>query len=461
MYFNRRAFLKRASSCVGAASTLATLGSALSSFELMASEEEGYKAIVCVYLLGGMDNYDTVLPYDKASYDHYTRLRPSLMARYGGDRKRSKLLPLSPKNTDAHGGRSFALPSEMPNLARLFNAGQAAIIANVGPLLTATHAQTFEDESVPLPQRLFSHNDQQAAWFASSSEQSRYGWGGLFTDPFIDKVINQNPEFSTITAGGYDLFLTGKQATPFQVNPEGPQYIHALEDAEDNKILRRLLKSHLAASYPVLGGLAEQDIANSLTKSLASNKRFNQSISRFENIHSLFDEGDLNQQLKVVAQTIAARKQLGVKRQVFVVGIDGFDTHSDQANELPQLQAELDLGIANFYQALDKLELSSQVTLFTASEFGRTLSVNDDGTDHGWGGHQFVVGAAVKGKNIYGHIPKIGFDHALDAGHGRLIPTLSVEQMAAPIGRWFGLSQSELAKALPNLANFTDNLNFI
>jgi len=461
MYFNRRAFLKRAGSCAGASSTLATLGSALSSFELMAAEEDDYKAIVCVYLLGGMDNYDTVLPYDKASYDHYTRLRPSLMARYGGDRKRSKLLPLSPKNADAHGDRSFALPPEMPNLAGLFNAGQAAIIGNVGPLLASTQAQSFEDESVALPKRLFSHNDQQAAWLSGSSSQSRYGWGGAFTDPFIEKATNINPEFSTITAGGYDLFLTGKQAAPFQVNPEGPQYIHALKDAQDNRRLSRLLKEHLAASYPELEGLVEQDVANSFNKSLASNKRFNQSISRFENIKTLFDEGDLSQQLKVVAQTIAARNQLGVKRQVFVVGIDGFDTHSEQANELPKLQAELDLGIANFYQALTQLELGSQVTLFTASEFGRTLSVNDDGTDHGWGGHHFVVGGAVKGKAIYGQIPKIGFDHPLDAGHGRLIPTLSVEQMAAPIGRWFGLTPDELAKALPNLANFSDRLDFI
>lgn len=461
MYLNRRDFLKRSGKLTGLASTFATLGSALSSFDLMAAEEDDYKAIVCVYLLGGMDNYDTVLPYDKASYQTYKKLRPSLMNRYKESRDRAKLLPLFPHNVDVHPNRAFALPPEMPNLNQLFNQGNAAIVANVGPLLTRTNAQEFEAESVPLPQRLFSHNDQQAAWLSNSPYQSLQGWGGAFADTFINKSVNTRPEFSVITAGGYDLFLTGKQATPFQINPEGPQYIHALKESRGNRKLSQLLTEHFSASYTALDQLAEQDVARSFQQSLASNKKYNHSISKFDSVKYLFDEGDLSLQLKVVAQTIAARKQLGVKRQVFIVGLEGFDTHSNQADELPQLQAELDLAIAHFYASLEQLELTQNVTLFTASDFGRTLSVNDDGTDHGWGGHHFVVGGAVKGQKIYGEIPKLGFEHELDAGQGRLIPTLSIEQMAAPIGRWFGLSSTEIAAALPNLKAFPHYLDFI
>ena len=465
MSLNRRGFLKGAGQLVGTRSALGMLGSALSSFELMAAQDQDYKAIVCVYLLGGMDNYDTLLPYDKASYKEYVKLRPSLMSRYGNDRARGKLLPLKPDDDRAHGHRAFALPPEMPHLSRLFNQGNGAVIANVGPLLAPTHARAFEDESVALPQRLFSHNDQQAAWLMGSANQTRQGWGGMFADTFIgpqaNALMNTNPEFSVITTGGFDAFLTGNKATPFQVNPEGPQDIYALEAMDDNPQLRQILTQHLSASYPELEHLAEQDMANSFNQSHASNKAYKQAIKRFDNIKTLFEEGDLSAQLKVVAQTIAARDQLGVKRQVFVVGIDGFDTHSDQANELPQLQAELDLGIANFYASLGTMGLTQNVTLFTASEFGRTLSVNEDGTDHGWGGHQFVVGGAVKGKRIYGQIPEIAYGHDLDAGNGRLIPTLSIEQMAEPIGRWFGLDDTALAKALPSLNRFEKRLTFI
>jgi len=466
-FLNRRAFLKRSGKVTAAASATSVVASvtsvaaALTSFDLMAAGADDYKAIVCVYLLGGLDNYDTVLPYDEASYDKYVSLRPSLMARYQGSRDRSKLLPLKPLNDTQHQARSFALPAEMPNLAHMFNQGNAALVANVGPLLASTNATTFEQESVTLPQRLFSHNDQQAAWLSGSMNQARFGWGGAFSDHFIRQGANVSPEFSAITTGDNALFLTGKRSTAFQIDPEGPQYIDALAESRGDRRLNRLLNEHFLASDNELALLAEQDVANAFQQSLVSNRKYNKSVAEFDSVKYLFDEGDLTNQLKVVAQTIAARNRLGVKRQVFIVGIDGFDTHSDQAQDLPQLQTDLDQGVANFYKALEELELTNNVTLFTASEFGRTLSVNDDGTDHGWGGHHFVVGGAVKGQKIYGQIPELGYGHALDAGHGRLIPTLSIEQMAEPIGRWFGLDDAALAEALPSLNRFKKRLTFM
>ena len=175
-----------------------------------------------------------------------------------------------------------------------------------------------------------------------------------------------------------------------------------------------------------------------------------------------FGDNFLGRQLRAVANTIAIRDALTVNRQVFFVAVGGFDTHSGQVGSMPTMQREIDEGVVGFYRAMQELGLSNDVTLFTASDFGRTLSVNGDGTDHGWGGHHFVVGGAVQGGQIYGDIPPYELGHDLDAGNGRLIPTTSVEQFAEPLGRWFGLNDSEIAAALPNLSNFGGaGLNFV
>ncbi|MEL6688045.1 MAG: DUF1501 domain-containing protein, partial [Pseudomonadota bacterium] len=162
----------------------------------------------------------------------------------------------------------------------------------------------------------------------------------------------------------------------------------------------------------------------------------------------------LGAQLKAVAETINIRDRLFASRQVFFVGLGGFDTHDAQARALPQLLSQIDGALAAFQTAMEALGLSRDVTLFTASDFGRTLSVNGDGTDHGWGGHQIVLGGAVKGGDIYGSLPPPTLGHAADSGGGRLIPSVAVDRYAAELGRWFGLTEAELSSALPGLGNF-------
>lgn len=170
---------------------------------------------------------------------------------------------------------------------------------------------------------------------------------------------------------------------------------------------------------------------------------------------TMFPTGGFGSQLKAVAQAISARQSLGVSRQILIVGMGGYDTHSAQATSLPGLHTALDGGIVAFQQAIVELGLSNQVTLFTASDFGRTLAINGDGTDHGWGAHHFVVGGGVNGNQIIGDIPLPTFDHAQDAGGERLIPTISVEQYAAALGQWLGLSNEQVLAALPNITNFS------
>ncbi|MGB0848478.1 MAG: DUF1501 domain-containing protein [Thiolinea sp.] len=454
---NRRKFLKTSAGALSA-SSLGGMAAALSGFNAQAADTAGYKALVCVFLLGGNDNHDTLIPYDAASYGRYARIRQSLLTQYAGRRDRGKLLPLTPDNGGKFGGRQFALPPEMTGLQALFNQGNAAIVGNVGPLLQATNRSEFELESVTLPPSLFSHNDQQAVWMSSSPEGAQQGWGGAFVDAV--RSNNSQPEFSAITSGGNDLFLTGQRTAPYQIGREGAQQIRATESAYSSR-QEALLQAHFRSAGFSSDHLIRQDMANLMRAAYDTNQKYNQALNSAAALNTTFPNGELSSQLKAVARTIAMRDSLSVNRQVFIVGMGGYDTHDQQASALPRLHGQLDSALTAFYMAMNELGLSNNVTLFTASDFGRTLAINGDGTDHGWGAHHFVVGGAVKGRNIYGDVPVADFNHAQDAGGGRLIPTTSVEQFAAPLGSWFGLNETELQTALPNLGNFGGRPAFI
>ena len=444
---------------IGAAS-IGTLQAALSGFQAAhAADVSGYKALVCVFLLGGMDSHDVVLPYDQASYDRYAEIRASLLNDYtanpgGSSRERSRLLPLNPGNQADFGAREFALPEEMSGLHALFEAGNAAIVGNVGPLLQPLTRSQWEAETSPVPKRLFSHNDQQSTWMASAPEGAQYGWGGLFADAALASGANTNADFTAITSLGNDVFLTGEQTRPYQIGLDGANEFEVLRAFEGQEIYDTL-RQHFRSANLSTSNLIKQDIAEAFRNSVDLNETFNESLENLVPLTTVFPQNFLGRQLKAIAETIAIRDNLFARRQVFFAAIGGFDTHSAQARDLPELQREIDQSITAFYGAMQEMGLGQDVTIFTASEFGRTLAINGDGTDHGWGSHQFVVGNAVTGKQIYGDIPPYDFGHDYDAGGGRLIPSTSVEQFAEPLGRWFGLNSAELAVALPNFGNFT------
>lgn len=461
---SRRTFLTGASAL--SVATLSSLGSSLSAFQASAAETSGYKALVCLFFLGGMDTHDTVLPYDQASYDRYAAIRAPLLSLYdnmagGSTRARDRLLPLNPSNAASFGTRQFALPEELSGLHNLFESGHAAIVGNVGPLIQPLTRTEFLNDTAPQPKRLFSHNDQQSTWMSSEPEGAQYGWGGRFADAALGAGANAgNSEFSTITSLGNELFLTGSQARPYQVGLNGAPEIDALNffangqgTPEGDQIYQKL-RDHFEAMDFTSSNLIDRDIANEMRTALVTNETFNQAFASIQPFATAFPASFLGQQLQAVANTIAIRDTLLMNRQVFFVAIGGFDTHSNQATDLPALQQEIDAGVVAFYQAMQEIGLGSAVTLFTASDFGRTLAINGDGTDHGWGSHHFVIGDAVQGGQIFGEMPPYDLDHDQDAGSGRLIPTTSVEQFAAPLGRWFGLNDPEIEAALPNLGNF-------
>ncbi len=420
----------------------------------------GYKALVCVFLFGGMDNHELLIPYDQPSHDVYTQLRQG--AALNEDRTRSALEPLAPRNALEHGGREFALPPVMPNIRRLFDSGRLNFVSNVGPLIRPVTRSSFQNRSVELPPRLFSHNDQQAVWQANAPEGAQLGWGGLFADVALQSGANPNSEaFTAISTRGDNLFLTGLQADAFSLGGGGPTQVRLYRRAserrsrnEEAEALYARLRRHFSAADFDDTHLLGRDVANVMRGSLENNEAIQDALNPPPALGVAFPSTGLGGQLQRIAETIAVRSRLSVGRQVFFAAKGGFDTHSGQPQRMQSLFTEIDQAFAAFQAAMDYLGESRNVTLFTGSDFGRTFAVNGDGTDHGWGSHHMVLGGDVDGGRIIGTPPPPGFDHANDAGSGRLIPDLSVDQYAASLGAWFGLQSQELDATFPNLSNF-------
>lgn len=460
MTFNRRLFLKGAG-----ALGLSTVGTSLTNFTAHAADTTGYKALVCVFLLGGMDGYDTLLPLDNENYDSLASIREALFNQYaalpgGSSREQNRILELAPDNAASFGSRRFGLPEQMPGLKNLFDSGDAAIVANVGPLIEPVDRDGFNQQTATLPQRLFSHNDQQSTWQSSQPEGAQLGWGGQFGDAVFNSGGASSPDFITLTSLGNEVFLTGQRVRPFNLGIAGPVEVTALEFFEDraangmDEQAAALLRSHFRQMEFNRSNLFETDMASAMRGAIDSNDSFNAAREMAIPLSTQFPGSFLGSQLRAVAETISIRSTLLVNRQVFFVGIGGFDTHDNQVQDLPGLHTQIDQAVTAFYSAMQELGTTDEVTLFTASDFGRTLAINGDGTDHGWGNNHFVVGGAVNGNQIYGTPPPYSFGHGQDAGSGRAIPTIAVDEYAAAMGRWFGLTEAELQQALPSLPNF-------
>jgi len=464
---NRRSFIKGlggagALSFLGGTSILSAIGT-----NAFAADVSGYKAIVCLFMHGGQDCHDTVLPYDQVSYDTYIQLRSGILSEYeakqgGSNRTLARLLALNPNNAANFGGRQFALPDELGPIKTLFDAGNAAILGNVGPLVEPLSRTDFNNGIKSAPKQLFSHNDQQSTWMSNAPEGAILGWGGKFADAALASGANQNESFTAVSTDGINVFLSGQDVQQYNLNTDGPPQVNGLKNfgsallgtGANSALAKQLLENHYRSIGLSSSNLIKRDLSAISDRAFTLNETFANALANAPNLLTQFPNTNTGQQLMSIASTINIRNSLGVGRQVFFVGMGGFDTHDDQATALPNQQKRYADAIGAFYQATVEMGIENNVTLFTASDFGRALLENGNGTDHGWGGHHFIVGGAVNGNNIYGNLPEYIIGHEQDAGNGRLIPQISVEQYAATLGKWFGLTDVELASALPNLANF-------
>ena len=421
-----------------------------------------YRALVCVYLQGGNDGHGTVIATDTDSFNAFTAARSGAP---GLAYPLSSLLPITLKTPQS--GRTFALNPALTGLQNLFSAGRAAVVANTGTLVVPATKAQINLNSVQLPDSLFSHFDQTAAWQAISSNlgsSERVGWGGAVADAIEQMNMNSNPMFTCISTAGNALFLAGQTSFQLNVTSAGPIPISGLAQPPFgapassnplNSILTADETNLFAQEYQIIIQRSMQaQAALSTAMAPAGATGVANPPQYLDPMTSKLTDNPLATSMQTVARIIAGRASLGVTRQIFYVQLGSFDTHNNQAVQHAQLLTQLGSAFEYFDSLMVGMGLSNNVTAFTISDFGRTLTSNSNGTDHGWGSHHFVAGGAVQGQDMYGQYPVVGADQANDLGAGRLIPTTSVEQYAGTLAQWFGLSDSQIRTVFPNFANF-------
>ncbi len=448
---DRRHFLRQ-SAALGAmagsslATNLALMGAAAAQ-----SSNTDYRALVCVNLGGGNDNGNTVVPMGAADYAAYVAARQTIAL------PTASLQALSPTG---YSGTPLGLHPSLVRLARLFNDGQAALLANVGTLAQPITKAEWDKRSpaTKLPYQLFSHSDQSREWQAGIPDAvSRTGWLGRAGD--LLHTLNTGSVSICMSLGGNNLLQVGqnKNVVQYQLTTQGPVQINKLDNpyGVTSTALRQLMTDSNRTHY------MERELTSIARRAITTEVAVRTAITGSANMVA-FGGGNLGAQLRMVARMIAARDALGHKKQIFYVSHGGYDFHSDLlANQATKL-AEVDAAIADFHAQTVLLGIADKVTTFTSSEFGRELQTNGDGSDHGWGAHHFIVGGAVKGGRVYGSWPDVALKSNNDAGGGRLIPSTAVDQYAATLATWLGVDAGNLATVLPNIGRFgSNNLGFM
>ncbi len=454
----RRQFLGQAAcagfSLSGVLSTMGTLRLLNASLSAQTLPPGGdFKALICLFLYGGNDGNNVLIPHDASGYAAYARDRGNLAV------ASTDLRPLTPPNGD---GRDFGLHPSLTRTANLFNQGRAAVIANVGTLVAPLTKTQYLKGGAAVPPYLFSHNDQQVQWQTSVPDSSsKIGWGGRLAD--LTKSLNSGSNISmNISLAGTNYFQIGNEVFQYQVSTDGSvglsQYDATWSPMKEQYAAVRDIVGH---SY---GHLFEQEYVNVMGRAINNDTLLKSVLATIPAYTEKFKastgtDGKLNRlaaQLRTILRLISAQRALGMRRQIYFASIGGFDTHDDQVADQAALLSMLDNGLADFHQGTIDLGLANNVTLFTASDFSRTYGGNGKGSDHAWGNHHFVVGGAVKGGRVYGDMPVLAINGPNDTGgRGAWIPGVSTDEYSATLAKWFGVSPANMSMVLPNIGRFS------
>jgi uncharacterized protein (DUF1501 family) len=413
-----------------------------------------YKALICLFLYGGNDGNNLLIPTDTTTFSYYAAARSALTI------SQAQALPISPLTSDGH---TYGLHPSCSELQGLFNSGQCAILCNVGTLVAPITQAQFISGGAAVPPNLFSHNDQQVLWQTSISDKpSSTGWGGRCADLLYS--MNGNSQVSmSITLAGSNTFEIGSTVGQYAVLPTGTVGLYNISGQT-----LQAIKDMMAVSRT---NLYEAEFAKITNRAITNNDLVGNAINAAPKINTVFPNTTLGNQLAMIAKLIAVRGALGHNRQIFFASVNGYDLHGGEGAATgahADLLKELSSCMKAMYDASVELGVSNQITQFTASDFGRSLGFNGGGSDHGWGNHQLIVGGAVQGQKIYGKFPTLapltppGVFGPEDTGVGRWIPSTSVEEYSATLARWFGVSATDLPTVFPNLGRFANpNLGFM
>ena len=419
-----------------------------------------YKALVCVFLSGGNDSNNLIIPYIQSEYDNYAAIRQNLAI------LRSAVLPLSPLSSDGH---DYALHPNCPELATLFGEGKLATLFNTGTLLHPITRAQYQAKSVATPPQLFSHSDQVTQWQTSIPDQPpRTGWGGRLAD--LLQTQQPAPQISLCTSlAGSNTFEVGNVVQQYSVSTTGALTLptsvsgNRLQAVKDLLAVPDVNLQRTAYADVVAHAIATGDLLNT---AIAPTAAANYWTAPFPTNNAKNSLGD---QLKMAARMIQARATLGMQRQIFFVSVGGYDTHTGQVTAADtatgahaNLLGEVSKSLFAFQRAMEQIGIPNSVTAFTASDFGRTFPTNGQGSDHGWGSHHLICGGAVRGRRTYGRFPTLAINGPDDTSTGRWIPTTSVDEYSATLARWFGVSNTDIGTIFPNLGRFvTQGLDFM
>jgi uncharacterized protein (DUF1501 family) len=403
-----------------------------------------YRALVCLFLDGGNDSYNMLAPLEADEFRRYEAARADLAI------GRSQWHEIR-DGSGGEGGKQFGLHPSIPEVAKLYRSGELSFVCNVGTLVEPTNLSAINRSVARLPLGLYSHADQVMQWQTSTPDRRQgCGWAGRAAE--ILQALNEKDSVSmNISLSGTNIFQSGRNLVPYSITPDGASLLTGYTDPS-RAYFRKAVDSLLELEYR---NLLKQTYSSLTRQSIDSGRSFLHAWGRATPVATPFPESQLGKSLRGVAQGIAAREFMGMRRQTYFVRHAGWDHHDEVLANQGHMLAVVDQAVGAFWRAIKEMGLEDSVVLFTASDFGRTLSSNGKGSDHGWGGNQFVLGGTHQGGRIYGKYPEdLSLGNSLDTGRGRLIPTLSVDEYYCELARWLGVSNADMPKILPNLERF-------